>query len=425
MASSGFCQVQDSLSCGVCFERYDGSTHLPKILPCQHTLCCSCIDSLIDADFLLNEFECPLCRCQVTSDDVHTNLAVKDIVEAIAIEENAKLFCPKHPAKECQLVCTDCYQPLCTICVQGLTKGEHKGHNIDDVDGAKVAMKKSLTSTVEKKIEDIKKATATKKDKLAHYEKEVQTVICIIIEVLNEWQKLQTVINKELETSKAEQESWARKLEISDLKSMMTACKEAKAEGGSTLDISLPRVNLDELQNKVDLLNIRVQALNKDNNHLHQLSSPPLTPTSNTDENHTSWDFILHLCNSAVPQEDPSKRPYIPPCVQRVANMYNRNRNMQFLRVVHDKRKGHDTLICRTDDFIYKYDCSESREHIVDGVWNPRMSLEVGFLEKWKDVLHDPEYAIKIINALETWKGSLHHHMRNGRPEILWEFNEE
>ena len=137
MATGGSCQVQDSLSCGVCFERYDVATHLPKMLVCQHTFCKSCIDSLMDDSNLLDAFECPVCRGQVRSDEVHTNLVVIDIIEVILAKEKARLFCLKHPAKDCQL-CTDCLQFLCGVCS---VKGEHMGHKIDDIDDAEIMMK--------------------------------------------------------------------------------------------------------------------------------------------------------------------------------------------------------------------------------------------------------------------------------------------
>ena len=76
---------------------------------------------------------------------------------------------------------------------------------------------------------------------------------------------------------------------------------------------------------------------------------------------------------------------------------------MQFLRVVHDKRKGKDKLICRTDDFVFRYDCSGKEKHSVGGVWEPLESQALEFLEKWQDVLHHPEYATNITNALNLW----------------------
>ena len=62
-ASSGSSQMEDSLSCGICLEKYDTSDHLPKALPCLHTFCSSCMDTLIAA--ANNYIECPMCRRKV------------------------------------------------------------------------------------------------------------------------------------------------------------------------------------------------------------------------------------------------------------------------------------------------------------------------------------------------------------------------
>ena len=434
MASGGSYELQDSLHCSVCFEPHDSSSHLSKMLSCQHTFCSSCIESLINESKLfgaiVDTFECPVCRSQIRSDEVRTNLAVKDIVEAAVTKEKAKLFCPKHSAKECQIICTDCLQFLCGVCT---IKGEHVGHTIDDIDEAKDIMKKRLTTLVETKIANLEKATAAKVEKqkkqLAQQEQDINTIIYMIVEALNEWKKtqLQTAqqaINKELEMSNAQQTSWREKLRVSDFQSLMSACKEAEADGNSDINTNVPltMVNLVVLQNKLNSLCDSIQALIKDNDVLPS-SSPAPTPASPADtaENPISWDFIVHLCSYAVPQNNPcAKRSYIPPCVTRVAKMYNRNRNRQFLHVFHDKRKRHNRLLCRTDDFIYKYDCSDSQRHFIYGVWDSRVSKNIEFLNENKDVLHDQEYAQDIKNAIERWRKITLNNMMNGKPELRW-----
>ena len=436
METGGSCQVQDSLSCGVCFERYDGATHLPKILPCQHTFCNSCIDSLIDDSNVLDAFECPVCRGQVCSDEVRTNLVVIDIVEAVVAKEKAKLFCLKHPTKECQLVCIDCLQMLCAMC---MIKAEHNGHAGVDIDDAKVSVKKRLSASLDTKIANMEKATAAKVDKmkleLAQQEQDMNTrlntVIYMITQALNEWkktqlQKAQQAIDKELETSKAQQESLTEKLQLSDLQSIMSACKEVESKEAEveaiSIDVSLPKISLEELQNKMISLCDMIQTLIKGNDIL---PSSQLSPTSSspedTDESHISWDFIVQLCSCAVQQKGPSRHPYIPQCVKRVANMYNHNRNTQFYGVVHYKQEGHDQLVSKTDDFIFIYNYKENQKNSVEGLWNPRASQWVKFMEKAKDVLHDQEYATKIKYALDAFQATLDCYVRKGRPELWWE----
>ena len=276
MASGVSYQVHDRLSCTVCFARYDSSTHLPRILPCQHTFCSSCIAKLLS--LCDRFFGCPVCRSHVSSDDVHTNLAVADIAEAVVSGEKSKLFCPSHPSKECQLISVDCYKLLCAVCV---VKGEHAGHTVDDIDDAKSTMKKRLADAVEMKIRNLDKVTT---DKLAHYEQELNTIVYMFTEALDNWKKTQLQIayqamGKEMETSKAQQAFWKEKLQISDLQSMMTACKEAESKGNTTIstDVSLQKVNLEELQSKLNSLCDNIQTLIRNNGSVASGSSSALT----------------------------------------------------------------------------------------------------------------------------------------------------
>ena len=429
MASGGLSQVRDSLSCGVCFERYDGSTHLPKMLPCQHTFCSSCIESLKDACVLVDAFECPVCCGQVSSDKIRTNLVVIDIVEAVVADEKAQLFCLKHPAKYCQLVCTDCLQFLCGVCT---IKCEHVGHTIDDIDEAKDTMKKRLTTAVETKIANLVKATSTKvnkiKKELAQQEDDINTwlntVIYMITKTLNEWkktqlQKTQQAIYNELETSKAQQASLMEKLQPSDLQSIMSACKEVEAKETEvetiSFDVSLPKINFDELQDKLTSLCETIQTLIKDNDALpSSQSSPTSSSHKDTDKSDIYWDFIVHLCSSAVPQKDPIKRPYIPPCVKMVANTYNRNRNTKFYLVTH---WGKDGLACRTNDFILIYDCSKNKRHTFECLGRPSVIETANIMKMKKNILHDPDYAIVIRNALAVCEEMLAD-FRNGIPQV-------
>ena len=439
MASSGSCELQDSLSCGVCFEPYDSSSHLPKMLLCQHTFCNSCIERLINESNLYSDtFECPVCRTQISSDEVRINLAVKDIVEAALTKEKAKQFCPKHPAKECQIICTDCLQFLCGVCT---IKGDHVGHTVDDIDEAKDTMKIRLTTAVETKIANLVKATSTKVDKmkkeLAQQEEDINTrlntVIYMITKALNEWkqtqlQKIQQTIDRELETSEALQESWRKKLQLSDLQSIVTGCKEAESKETEvealSFDVSLRKINLDELQSTLSSLCDTIKTLLKDSEmqpSLQASSSPRDLTAEDTDKNPICWDFIVQLCSCAVPQKDHRTYPYIPQCVKRVANMYNRNRNLQFHRVVHFKQERRDKLLCKTDDFLFGYSFKENQNHLVEGLWEPSLGKLVEFVEKEKDVLHDREYATKIKNALNEFERALDCYIRNGRTEIYWE----
>ena len=56
---------EDLLSCGVCLEQYkESAPHMPRILPCAHTLCERCLIQLLGGGAVL---KCPECRTQLVA----------------------------------------------------------------------------------------------------------------------------------------------------------------------------------------------------------------------------------------------------------------------------------------------------------------------------------------------------------------------
>ena len=57
--ADGSDNLEGILSCQVCFEDFEpDGAHVPRLLPCTHTLCLTCIGQLIKRDMI----ECPECR---------------------------------------------------------------------------------------------------------------------------------------------------------------------------------------------------------------------------------------------------------------------------------------------------------------------------------------------------------------------------
>jgi tripartite motif-containing protein 2/3 len=48
------------LTCGTCLLPYDASEHAPKLLPCSHTVCRSCLEHIVETDTAT--VRCPICR---------------------------------------------------------------------------------------------------------------------------------------------------------------------------------------------------------------------------------------------------------------------------------------------------------------------------------------------------------------------------
>ena len=101
----------DRASCGVCFKQYDNENHVPKILPCEHTYCQSCLQ-IIGAETV--DIKCPECRTnhEVPERGFMTNRALLDVVDELL----KVLMCEKHPSKERLLLCVECLE--CRLCIR-------------------------------------------------------------------------------------------------------------------------------------------------------------------------------------------------------------------------------------------------------------------------------------------------------------------
>ena len=138
---------QDSLrhllSCSVCLEDFEKSgVHIPRLLPCTHTLCEGCIKLMIQDSRL----ECPECRRKHEAKNEEKSFPqnkylvtqIRKKPEAQEEEQEVVPKCEEH-GKELVLYCREegCKVPVCPLCVTN-----HLKHEIMDIDaGIKAEMK--------------------------------------------------------------------------------------------------------------------------------------------------------------------------------------------------------------------------------------------------------------------------------------------
>ncbi|XP_061917992.1 tripartite motif-containing protein 59 isoform X3 [Entelurus aequoreus] len=115
--------LEEDLTCSVCYSLFSD----PRVLPCSHTFCKACLDSVLQAlpNYSIwrpihQPLKCPICRCVVelsmsSVDALPTNVCLQAIIE-----------------KDRQLICGLC-----------LTVGRHKNHLIDDLQAAFIREKQA------------------------------------------------------------------------------------------------------------------------------------------------------------------------------------------------------------------------------------------------------------------------------------------
>ncbi|KAM8854537.1 tripartite motif-containing protein 59 [Synchiropus picturatus] len=134
--------LEENLTCPVCYSLYSD----PRILPCMHNFCKSCLGGLLQALVshsiwrpLRMPIHCPLCRSLVELpigglDALPRNLPLRDIIEEYKSNCAPRTpTCQEHRRQPLNMYCFVDKQLICGLC---LTVGEHQGHSVDDLHAA-------------------------------------------------------------------------------------------------------------------------------------------------------------------------------------------------------------------------------------------------------------------------------------------------
>ncbi len=117
MAAANDSALRHLVECPVCLE-HDG---VPKMLPCEHTVCSDCIDSLPICDGCV---DCPMCRKNVfisnSIESLPTNrtlMQVRDIIDKAEKQgQSNSCKCCGETGKSVTHLCKDCEEQFCETC---------------------------------------------------------------------------------------------------------------------------------------------------------------------------------------------------------------------------------------------------------------------------------------------------------------------
>ena len=161
------------LTCQICLDDFEETgDHVPRILPCSHSLCEKCLKQLIEGNFV----ECPECRekHRVVDNEVKTfpqnkyilaNVRRKEADTGKNVQTSETLpLCERH-GKELLLYCVEneCLISICLTCLSN----HHRGHDVVEIE---VAKREALF----KKIEDFVKDLEERKGNILKVKKNIE-----------------------------------------------------------------------------------------------------------------------------------------------------------------------------------------------------------------------------------------------------------
>ena len=124
------------LTCGTCLCTYDGDERNPKLLPCSHTVCKTCLEAISSQPGIreLGSFRCPICRESINLPrggitSLPPSFLVNQLLDLFTRQRREVIpKCSTHVNQEL-LFCETCDCVFCSQC----TGGTHVSMKVDSL----------------------------------------------------------------------------------------------------------------------------------------------------------------------------------------------------------------------------------------------------------------------------------------------------
>ena len=257
--------LEHILACQVCLEDFEETgDHVPRIMPCSHTLCERCLKQLIKPSNQGDKIDCPECRkTHAVVDGVKTFPQNKYILTNIRRKHYTKndfdndnyedeiKKCPEH-GKDIILYCKrlNCQKPICQVC---MTK-YHRGHDVVDIDEVKKEMKEILLSKIKLAKEDLQKKRS--KISSAHTKTKSKTEICIS-SLKAKKEEILTQVSQRFDDMIAQAELLKLSIQVENSKEFKTVdeVEELLDNIGIEQNVDNEAVGYEELTRNIDTVN--------------------------------------------------------------------------------------------------------------------------------------------------------------------------
>ncbi|XP_032394463.1 zinc-binding protein A33 [Etheostoma spectabile] len=156
---------EEDLTCPICCDIFMD----PVLLSCSHSFCRSCLKRYWETGLR----ECPVCRKRASKAGPATNLALRNVCEALltarrnSVMEEEKMNCNLHGEK-LKLFCLVDKQPICVVCQSSKL---HKSHDCSPIEEAVLDCKDELASSLknlQEKADSLKRTQMTSVDTIEY-----------------------------------------------------------------------------------------------------------------------------------------------------------------------------------------------------------------------------------------------------------------
>ncbi|KAI4889207.1 hypothetical protein NFI96_005611 [Prochilodus magdalenae] len=185
--------LEQDLSCPVCFEIFND----PVILSCSHSFCRTCLQRSWEQS--LGQ-DCPVCRHRAATDDLQTNLVLKNACESYMQQkrerESDPQRCPLHSQK-LQMFCVNDEKLVCGQCVIQ----DHQNHSFCSINKAAGPRKEKLKThlrTLETKLKTFITVKDINVQEASHIESQAQDTEK---QIQDEFEKLHQFLREEEEAA--------------------------------------------------------------------------------------------------------------------------------------------------------------------------------------------------------------------------------
>ena len=158
----------EDLECPICnYDFTENDEHVPRILPCYHTLCEACVKEILEDETTL---VCPYCSEEHEANNgfltfQQNKYILQQLCKKPTPEKTHFDKCGKHDGNSCDLFCVTCTTSICSKCLSRY----HRKHDVMDLQDLKEEKCENLFAN----IQNVQEVLKTNKDKFLAKQREL------------------------------------------------------------------------------------------------------------------------------------------------------------------------------------------------------------------------------------------------------------